>query len=283
LGLVFLEHSGCLTVDCLRNLPADQIVAAELLAEKFIPIQSLFEAFYPYTPIVDGKDVLMNPVIGFQKGLVSDIPIILGSTANESVLFVYAYFTQPVSPLLFKAVVIGMFPTAFEKVLETYPLPEGINDTRPVLGYIATDFLFICPARRVADSLANYYGHNQTWLYLFNHVISFNQAWGPNYTFCWDTVCHASELPYVFQSAQDAGFQYTQDEITLSDSMMAYWTNLAISGSPNVGNQIPPNGLYWPAFDSSFPNMQFATPSNFIQEYFNNDRCDFWDSYGYQY
>ena len=45
---------------------------------------------------------------------------------------------------------------------------------------------------------------------------------------------HGAELPYVFHTDISLlGFNYTSDELTMSSSMVQYWTNFAHYGNPN--------------------------------------------------
>ena len=52
-------------------------------------------------------------------------------------------------------------------------------------------------------------------------------------TVCLSTIGHAVELPYVFHTATLDGFDYTPDELVLSDTLINYWTNFAHYGNPN--------------------------------------------------
>ena len=53
--------------------------------------------------------------------------------------------------------------------------------------------------------------------------------------FCWDAVCHGSELPFVFHSDKPSGWNFTDAEGKIATQMNIYWTNFATSGSPNQG------------------------------------------------
>ena len=47
------------------------------------------------------------------------------------------------------------------------------------------------------------------------------------------TTGHGVELPFVFHSASLGGFNYTPEELQLSDNMVHYWTNFTHYGDPN--------------------------------------------------
>lgn len=115
--------------------------------------------------------------------------------------------------------------------------------------------------------------------YRFDHALSFNGAWGPNYTFCDGYVCHASELPFVFDSATLAGFKPTAEEEVLAKSVMGYWTQFAKTGSPN--------GLGLPEWRPTAPGapweMRLDTPACSGKAGLEKKECDYYDSIGYSH
>jgi len=265
----------------LKALPVGEIVSAELTAEKFIPIFDPVELFYPFTPIVDGIDIVENPLNAFMNGNFNiNVTILSGSVQNESLMFVVQAFPDPMPVVEYKLLLDALFPGNAEKIMEQYPIPKGTKDARGILSLVGTDNLFTCPQRAVARGV-DQYSKQPTYLYFFNHTLSFYEAWGPNYTECWhDVVCHASELPFVFHSAQDGNYSYTPEEILLTEQMGAYWTNFAISGDPNTPNPVA-QYVNWPIFETSTSiDLQFNTPS-FTESFIFKEKCDFWDSIGY--
>jgi len=157
------------------------------------------------------------------------------------------------------------------------------GDCRPVLTNLTTDYLFACPARNLSRIVSNQYAQFNNislFLYSFQHVISFYQAWGPNFQMCRDAVCHASELPFVFHSATKGipSYNFTPSEEILSEELSANWGNFATNFDPNKPLPVNPD---WPPYDqSSEPYLLFSTPSS--QEFkYKEELCDFWDTIGY--
>jgi carboxylesterase type B len=278
----FLQITKCLVKGkkCLKALTVDQILDAQQKAEDLLPIFHPVELFYPFTPIVDGIDIIENPLQAFIQGNFSlDVSIMSGSVTNESLIFIYEAFPSPVSPEEYHALLDVLWRGHGKQIAEQYPVNVFDKDTRPMLSILATDALFTCPQRAAARGVSQY-SQNPSYMYYYNHSLSFSQAFGPNYTVCQapGIVCHASELPIVFHSAQDANYTYTAEELVLTEQMGFYWTNMAISGNPNKPQ---PVGLEWPVYTaSSSISMQLNTPV-FTETFIFKQKCDFWDSIGY--
>jgi para-nitrobenzyl esterase len=117
--------------------------------------------------------------------------------------------------------------------------------------------------------------------YEFNHVGVDTDAWGPDYYFCWyDYVCHASELPFVFDSATVGGYYYTADEQVLSDEMVRYWGNFAHTSDPNKGPGGSP-ALQWPLYQlDTMTTLNLNLTLGYISA-LRQPYCDYWDSVGY--
>jgi carboxylesterase type B len=264
------------------NLPVSEIVSAELQAEKFFPIFDPVEIFYPFTPIVDGVDLIQNPLFAFMEGNINiNVSIMSGTVANESLMFIWQAFPTPLPVAEFKLVLEGLFPGKVKEILQQYPIPPGTQDSRDIMSVMGTDFLFTCPQRAAMRGQVQV-STQDSYLYYYNHTASFYEAWGPNYTECWTgVVCHASELPFVFHSAQDGNYSYTPEELILTEQMGMIWTNFAATGDPNSPNTVPYNGVNWPPYvTSSSISLQFNTPS-FTEGFIFSDKCDFWDQLGY--
>merc|ERR1711862_347583 len=99
---------------------------------------------------------------------------------------------------------------------------------------------------------------------------------------CATEVCHGSELPYIFNSAEIGhrytGYEWTQSEAELANLISTYWGNFATSFTPNSPNSV---SLQWPLYNKSTDkDLKFATPSS-IETGYMDSYCDFWDGLGY--
>lgn len=89
-------------------------------------------------------------------------------------------------------------------------------------------------------------------------------------------VCHAAELPYVFNSATNIGASFTAEEQAVSNAMLAYWSGFSRPGTdPDTGGAVRPT---WPTF-SGFTDLDLGTPIVTVVDPPHN--CSLWDSIGY--
>ena len=119
-------------------------------------------------------------------------------------------------------------------------------------------------------------------------IISFGaKFWDPTSPICVDTVCHAEELPFVFNpdlSVINATF--TAAEEALAGSMQTYWSNFARNGAPGAAVPgINRSALAWPVLDVAEKVMRFTTAggSNSIDVARYADKCAFWDDLAYKW
>lgn len=145
---------------------------------------------------------------------------------------------------------------------------------------LANDYIFFCPTRNASINAAR--SKAPLWTYGFNQSFSF-PAWGPNFSFCDGKVCHGSELPYLFNTAQLLGYKFTPDETVLAATMAAYWSNFAISGNPNIGPSRVPT--QWPQFNATYgySSLMMSPPSyRIVGDSLLSKNCNFWDRIGYK-
>lgn len=287
----FAELLSCGEGDiaCLRTKTADEIAQAQFKSRSKIASLKFLEEFEPWGPWVDGDEIKMEPVEAYEKGKFFDKPLIIGTTSEETRIYIYEAWKKRVTTPEYALVVATVSPTHVVEILYEYP-PDDPTDERDNLALLATDFVFVCSTRHVTRAALKK-NTTDVWLYLYDHAFSF-PGWEPHFNFCQGHVCHGSDMPLVFQTASYAGFQFTQEELILSDDLITYFTNFAKSGNPNspgVGKHSRPTKrqeqiVNWPNYnsDNGWPLMRFMTPNSKLDPDFNAPYCDFWDRVGYK-
>lgn len=318
LGKDFAKELGCKTVACLYEKNITEIAdAQEACLSKIIDFRHVLEIFLQWTPVVDGVDLSDQPMYLLASGQVAPLPLIVGTTSQESIFFIYQAFTKPVTAIERDALQAVIFPRDYERIQHLYPPTQG--DNRPSLSVVGTDFCFTCTTRYAVWGLTNYTAKQESlvpiWLYVFNHSISFN-PWGKEYDYCNGHSCHAIELPFVFHTLNMANFTPTAIEMELATNMTQYWTNFVKTGNPNGGfmawasqpgtqrgqegsrlsshtllkrgrtrvQRLPDWPVYYVDAKTGTKNsacMRFKTPSSEVIDDYEGDTCTVWDSIGY--
>ncbi|XP_062861145.1 cAMP-regulated D2 protein [Trichomycterus rosablanca] len=284
LGRHFVKLTNCSVSDlaCLRSLSSQQILEAQVKAgSKIINPFRFLEVFETWGPYIDGELIKEQLFLAFQKGhWQSYKPVILGTTSEEGVLFVYGVFTQSVSVLECIVYTTAIFKQHTLSILQKYMPLYHNQDRRIILSQIVTDYVFLCPTRWSARSAVSLGG--AVWMYVFDHTPSDHRIWD-GLTFCYDHACHGAELPFLFDSATAANFTFTAQETHLAHQMLCYWGAFAHSGDPNSDTEqtpfckrqkLPP----WPkyTFTENWSLLNLSIQSH--PQIGNRDHfCDFWD------
>jgi carboxylesterase type B len=258
-------------LDCLRAVPADQIVAAQ--GKAALQIASLLgerlAGFLVWAPVVDGALVVSEPVAAAEQGAL-DLPAIIGTNANEGTVFVAALAAATggvVKPAAYEAALDFLFgKDDAAEIIALYGLDPVNNFDN--LSRITGDYLFGCANRWVALQATD-----DVHLYEFRET-SVN-LW-PDVPACAGEACHSDELPFVFHVDQPLGFTFDAAQARLSDEMVAYWGALATRRTPEA-----PGLPTWPAFTpDGLEYLILDTPalSTAVDPIPN---CGFWDTIGY--
>lgn len=166
-----------------------------------------------------------------------------------------------------------------------YP-PANSADTRDTMATIGTHYTFHCSNRRLARAIAAA-SPSHLWLYHFDHILSFPQAWGPNFTYCDDKVCHGAELPLLFGTA-DLYYKVSADEEALGKQLRGYWAAFA-RGMESADGSLTPAGAAqgpaWPAYneanDAWFQINTAGDGGLQVSPQWEDRYCALWDSLGY--
>ncbi|CAF1505786.1 unnamed protein product [Adineta steineri] len=203
-GNALRSITNCITVQCLRNLTGDQILTAQhiIASKRFMGI--------PAVPVIDGyvvDDILENY---YARGNFQKVPILIGSTANETTSNTYRMFGDKVNSTqveeflktLYNAIIIDEIPTIYGPI-------SAFHNPFTYLNIIYTDAWVHCGARRIATRFSNY--GLPTYLYTYNHLVSAAPSWAG--------VTHGVELPMLFPTI--LSYYYRNYTFTTSDQQLS--------------------------------------------------------------
>jgi len=158
-------------------------------------------------------------------------------------------------------------------VLEQYPLSAYLTPI-DALAAAETDSALACPAALKRKALSR---HVPVFGFEFNEP---NPAQGPllgppepglDYG-----AYHTSDLPYVFGVTAPNGDRVTGKDLALSQRIITYWTNLAISGNPDLPTfQLP----FWIDYRAQPLLLSLKDQVTYLPEsQFGADHhCTFWN------
>jgi carboxylesterase type B len=135
-----------------------------------------------------------QPLVALQELRRLDIPVILGTTSDEGIVFVYSAFGGRMNKMVYQVVVFSFFRTSAPEVLAMYaPLAKRIEkspdpDFRIVLAQIIGDYLFRCPNQLFASLLSD----RGAEVYLYEFALPTRT---PGFQCCDGFSCHTAELP----------------------------------------------------------------------------------------
>jgi len=273
-------------VACMKTKTVDEVLDAQNHAIKLDP-NTLFINFVPFAPLVEKDGELPEqPLYAMANGDFQTLPLLSGTNGDEGQLFVYELFTKSIPKNAYTVLINTIFGTAYAKdILSYYPfdIVEGNTDGRNSLNILATDLLFYCPLRNVTRGFQSQMGSaaKPNYIYKFQHLLSFD-CWGPDYQFCVGSVCHGSELPFVFNVFTDGGentYDPTTDEKQLAVDLTNAWSNFVTTSNPNNFSPVP---AAFPAYSTADDTLVFINePGSNDASNFRSSYCDLWDRIGF--
>ena len=250
-GVDLAARHGCADIECLRRLPA-----ADLVPSDTEPITM--------TSLAYGTEVLpARPDLALASGTFHRVPVIIGHTRDEGTVFA-AYVPRPFTEETYWSLLVEAFGDEASRVAAEYPAAAFDS---PALAYaqVVTDRVWAC--EHVVDQRAM---ARHTTVYAYE----FADRTAPTGWFIFPPdlpagAYHSSELPYLIEPI---GFGATLNpaQTALSEQLIAYWTRFAATGNPNGGN-LP----HWQAFHGA--NAQSLAPGAITQvDVAAEHNCAFW-------
>nr|XP_015857362.1 bile salt-activated lipase isoform X1 [Peromyscus maniculatus bairdii] len=248
------EKVGCPTDDTGKMARCLKITDPRALTLAYkLPLKSQEYPIWHYlgfTPVVDGDFIPDDPINLYANA--ADIDYLAGINNMDGHLFATVDVpaidktNQDVTEEDFYRLVSGnTLNKGLKGAQTTYDLyteswaqdPTQENKKKTVVAF-ETDILFLIPTEM---ALAQHKAHaksGNTYSYLFSYPSRM-----PVYP-KWMGADHADDLQYVFGKPFATPLGYRARDRTLSKAIIAYWTNFARSGDPNMGNSPVPTHWY---------------------------------------
>ncbi|KAM9977198.1 hypothetical protein ACTFIR_011056 [Dictyostelium discoideum] len=275
----FSSKIGCdlEDIDCHRSKSTEEILAIQ----KEVGLafgDKILDAFTIWSPVVDGINVNEQPLTMIKQGTTHDVPTIVGDNQDEAIIFVYMKYQNVVIPSSYRTIVHVLFGIANgNKVLEHYPLPGFLKDSRPILSKLLTDYLFRCPGRYHVSKSAQA-NESPIFHYLYKQVSSGGHSFEP----CEGLVCHGTELPMVFNTYESAlGLDLEEEEEEFAEQLNNYFVNFIKYSNPSHPNGLPTPKVWNPTTKTT--NTSLVMKLGFeVKDIITNDpKCDLFDSLSY--
>lgn len=278
------------TLGWLQSVPLQQVMSAALVFDTTHAINrilagNLSEAL-PWTPTMDGSFVRQQPYLGYASEMPPK-PLIFGMNHDEGVIFAAMAQHKDSTKLdvaTYTGLVEAMFPgnggaiikygslsTGYPYQALLHPRKPPLQPTESALAQLIVDYAFASGNLAAANRA---YQRDSTQVpvygYLFQQRPFFNLYAGltacapPN-----PYVCHAYELPYVFNSlayvrtANGGNGTIQPSDTTISRRMATAWTTFARTlSTPEAGwERYKTNGSVWVLDGTSSGSMLSTLPT----------------------
>jgi carboxylesterase type B len=263
-GNVLRVSVNCTTVQCLRNITVDEI----LTVQNIIASKNIFGV--SANPVIDGyvlNDIMEN---SYARGDFQKVPVLIGSTTNETTLFTCPLFhdsattaqVQAFFTTVYNATIISQIPTIYGPI-------SAYNNPLAYLNIVYSDSWAHCGSRRIASKFSSY--GVPSYFYTYNHLI-------PVVPSCLG-VAPAAELPMLFPGFLPyfyPNYNLTALEQQLSTNMMLYWANFIRTSNPNYQE----SQTNWDAYLTTSDNDFVLDIHLQMRNYYYNTTCSgLWDQY----
>jgi para-nitrobenzyl esterase len=240
-GAPSAEDSGSKLAAALH---APNIAALRAIDPATLTTAAAAAGFAPFGA-ADGHVLPGQLVDIFDRGEQAHVPILVGFNSGEIRSLRFLAPPAPASQADYEAIISARYGDLADTFLKHYPsadMHESILAT-------SRDALYGWTAERLARKQAAL--GMPSYLYFFDHGYPAADA-ADLHSF------HASELPYVFGTADSTGPLWPKPpaspgEAKLSDAMIGYWTSFARNGRPQSAS-----GPDWPVYGPTEAYMDFT-------------------------
>lgn len=229
-GEKYVASLGAASLEALRQLPASSLLGGG-------------NAGGVTHPVIEPIVLPEAPSERFAAGQQNDVPLLIGSNANEARSLTDASHTTAAT---FDADIANSFGSLPPPIMAAYPhttdaeAPQARLDLERDLRFGWDMWAWARLQAATGHALVYYYHFEQQPPFPVNSVY---EGWGAS---------HFAELWYVFDHLDPSPWQWSRADRRLAEEISGYWANFARSGNPN-GRGLPT----WPAFSGTNPKVQY--------------------------
>jgi len=293
-GMNFAVAAGCPGTDagtaaCLRALSSARV----------LQLQGTPNANGPYVtgPMVDGTIITITPETAWTTGQFNHMPIMGGNVQDEGNfgISITEYFSGPPQVPITAAQYVTNVTNAYSGNAgpggTPPPYPPGTADavlaTYPVNSFatpqLAYDAVTTDPGACRTHHVVNLWSK---WVPVYQYEFNYHNApyYFPDMPGFVALAAHTIDIQFLFPNWHGGilgvnSRSLNAEETTLSDQLVAAWTNFARTGNPNGSGNSP-----WPRFVNQ-PNTPGISSQNVPSlgtwtdaQYAARHRCAFWDT-----
>lgn len=266
---LFTLKIGCRRgdMDCCRSKNISTILKAqeEVVVLPIPPNLNQTRKILTWQPIIDGKDIVEQPLESIRKGDFKKIPVLLGSIKDEGAVFIMDMIKDPMPTYQYRSLLylfLGKESVRFTEYYKPHP-----SDARGAFIDAFGDYFFICANRAYANALSK-----QVNTYLFHFDYSPVRDPSNIRPICnnQQRSCHGAELVYYFYTFEKyPEFKPSREEIELGRLMLKNWVDFNPSGWENLAK-----------YDEKDISISFDLTTRFLPNH-KKRLCDYLDHFGY--
>ena len=189
--------------------------------------------------IIDGEVIPEDISLIYKKGHQADVPVLIGSTADEATSFDPKMLNPGLSSISYKELTVSsirdILPKADKEIFDLYPVKNEEMAKRSWVDF-TTDAMFTAQMQKWGNLMSTV--QSPAYLYLWDWYPSVNGS--SEYR-----AFHAAEVPYVFGQFDMFQIDISKRDLDFSQKMIKIWTNFAKTGNPST------QMVSWPEFNSS--------------------------------
>ena len=232
-------------LDKLRNLSPIEII-------RNIEKDPLYSTQFDSLTIIDGEVIPEDISLIFKKGNQANVPVLIGSTADEATTFDPKMLNPGIEAVSYKELTISsikdILPNADQAILDLYPVNNEETAKRSWVDF-TTDAMFTAQMHKWGNLMSTV--SSPAFLYLWEWHPSINGS--KEYR-----AFHAAEVPYLFGQFDMFDLDQKEEDLEFSLQMIEMWTNFAKNGNPSTGN------IIWPEFKNT--SKQYIILGNTIED-----------------